>query len=74
MPELVQPTVCLAYANGTPAVCQKTLAAGRRLAISRKYADVSAAPILHLHRHEDGYIAFATERDGDDFRPLISIN
>ena len=32
------------------------------------------APILALHRHEDGYIAFAVARDGgEDFRPLISI-
>jgi len=32
------------------------------------------APILALHRHDDGYIAFAVARDsGDDFRPLISI-
>ena len=32
------------------------------------------APILALHRHHDGYIAFAVARDaGEDFRPLISI-
>lgn len=45
----------------------------RRLVISRKFAELAPAPILHLHRHQDGYIAFATERDGDDFRPLVSI-
>jgi hypothetical protein len=43
------------------------------LAVAKKYAEVCPAPILNLHRHEDGYIAFATERDGDDFRPLVSI-
>jgi hypothetical protein len=48
-------------------------ASDKRLAVSRKYAEVAPAPILHLHRHEDGYIAFATERDGEDFRPLVSI-
>lgn len=32
------------------------------------------APILALHRHDDGYIAFAAARDaGEDFRPLVSI-
>lgn len=32
------------------------------------------APILALHRHDDGYIAFAVARDqGDDFRPLVAI-
>src|ERR1700722_19997440 len=32
------------------------------------------APILALHRHNDGYIAFAVARDdGDDFRPLVAI-
>jgi hypothetical protein len=32
------------------------------------------APILALHRHHDGYVAFAVARDGgEDFRPLISI-
>lgn len=32
------------------------------------------APILALHRHDDGYIAFAVARDaGEDFRPLISV-
>jgi hypothetical protein len=43
------------------------------LQISEKFTEVVPAPILHLHRHEDGYIAFATERDGDDWRPLVSI-
>ncbi|HEV3202109.1 MAG TPA: hypothetical protein VGZ73_29625, partial [Bryobacteraceae bacterium] len=43
------------------------------VSISEKYAEVSPTPILRLHRHDDGYIAFATERDGDDFRPLVSI-
>jgi len=43
------------------------------LAISKKFREVTPAPILRLHRHQDGYIAFATERDGDDFRPLVSI-
>jgi hypothetical protein len=45
----------------------------RSLQICEKYAEVAPAPILHLHRHEDGYIAFAAERDGDDWRPLVSI-
>ena len=32
------------------------------------------APILALHWHNDGYIAFAAARDGgEDFRPLVSI-
>ena len=32
------------------------------------------APILALHRHDDGYIAFAVAREtGEDFRPLISV-
>ena len=32
------------------------------------------APILALHRHDDGYIAFAVARDAaEDFRPLISV-
>ena len=34
------------------------------------------APILALHRHNDGYIAFATARDtaeDKDFRPLVSV-
>ena len=32
------------------------------------------APILALHRHDDGYIAFAVARNaGEDFRPLVSI-
>lgn len=43
------------------------------LTISKAYSEVAPAPILHLHRHQDGYIAFATERDGEDFRPLVSI-
>jgi hypothetical protein len=43
------------------------------LSIPRQFAEITPAPILHLHRHRDGYIAFATERDGDDFRPLVSI-
>lgn len=43
------------------------------LTISERFAEVAPAPILHLHRHQDGYIAFATERDGDDWRPLVSI-
>src|SRR4051812_48916598 len=30
------------------------------------------APIMALHRHKDGYIAFAVS-DGDHFRPLVSI-
>jgi hypothetical protein len=44
-----------------------------RLQISQKFAEVVPTPILHLHRHADGYVAFATERDGDDWRPLVSI-
>jgi hypothetical protein len=43
------------------------------LMISKRYTEIATAPILHLHRHKDGYIAFAAERDGDDFRPLVSI-
>src|SRR5689334_21753816 len=43
------------------------------LAIQERYAEVATAPILYLHRHQDGYIAFATKRDDDDFRPLVSI-
>jgi hypothetical protein len=43
------------------------------LAVSRRFAQVSPAPILYLHRHQDGYIAFATERDDGDFRPLVAI-
>jgi hypothetical protein len=43
------------------------------LDIAKTYAEVTPAPILHLHRHQDGYIAFAAERDGDDFRPLVAI-
>ena len=32
------------------------------------------APIFALHRHDDGYIAFAVAREaGEDFRPLVSI-
>jgi hypothetical protein len=45
----------------------------RPLEICEKYAEVAPAPILRLHRHEDGYIAFATERDGEDWRPRVSI-
>ena len=37
------------------------------LTISKAYAGVAAAEILHLHRHQDGYISFATERDDEDF-------
>src|ERR1022692_1973106 len=44
-----------------------------KMAIIKTYAEIAAAPILHLHRHQDGYIAFAVERDGEDFRPLVSI-
>jgi hypothetical protein len=43
------------------------------LSIVERYSAISAAPILNLHRHQDGYIAFATERDGEDFRPLVAI-
>ena len=43
------------------------------LIIAKTYDEVSPAPILALHRHQDGYIAFATERDGEDFCPLVSI-
>lgn len=43
------------------------------LTVSEKFAEVCPAPILYLHRHLDGYISFATERDNDDFRPLVSI-
>ena len=43
------------------------------MVVSKKYTDMAPAPILRLHRHGDGYIAFARERDGDDFRPLVSI-
>src|SRR5690348_15476421 len=43
------------------------------LSIEKRYAEVAPAPILHLHRHQDGYISFARERDGDDWRPLVSI-
>src|ERR1022692_2169377 len=39
----------------------------------QRYTEIAAAPILRLHRHSDGYIAFAAERDGEDFRPVISI-
>lgn len=47
---------------------------GKDLSISRRFAEVAPAPILHLHRHQDGYVAFAVERDGgEDFRPLVSI-
>lgn len=32
------------------------------------------APIMALHRHDDGYISFAVSREaGEDFRPLVSI-
>lgn len=41
--------------------------------IAEKFAEPVAAPILYIHRHDDGYISFATERDGEDFRPLVSI-
>jgi hypothetical protein len=43
------------------------------LNICERYAEIVPAPILYLHRHQDGYIAFATERDGDDWRQLVSI-
>jgi hypothetical protein len=43
------------------------------LSIAQKFTKVCPAPILHLHRHEDGYISFAVEREGDDFRPLVAI-
>jgi hypothetical protein len=43
------------------------------LVVSRTFDRMSPAPLLQLHRHGDGYIAFATERDGEDFRPLVSI-
>ena len=43
------------------------------LALSRKFAEIAPAPILQIHRHQDGYISFATERDGEDFRPLVSL-
>ena len=43
------------------------------LSIVERYGAISGAPILNLHRHQDGYIAFATERDGEDFRPLVAI-
>jgi hypothetical protein len=43
------------------------------LVVAKTFAEVTPAPILHLHRHADGYIAFATERDGEDWRPLVSI-
>jgi hypothetical protein len=46
---------------------------GGRLLISERFQQNVPAPILRLHRHQDGYIAFATERDGDDFRPLVAI-
>jgi hypothetical protein len=39
----------------------------------QRFSEICPAPILRLHRHRDGYIAFASMRDGDDFRPLISI-
>jgi hypothetical protein len=45
----------------------------RHLSISRRFAEIAPAPILRLHRHQDGYIAFAAVRDGEDFRPLVSI-
>jgi hypothetical protein len=45
----------------------------RHLSISRRFAEIAPAPILRLHRHQDGYIAFAAVRDGVDFRPLVSI-
>jgi hypothetical protein len=43
------------------------------LLLARRYCKITTAPILHLHRHQDGYITFATMRDGEDFRPLISV-
>ena len=43
------------------------------LVLARRYSKITTAPILHLHRHQDGYITFATMRDGEDFRPLISV-
>jgi len=51
----------------------RLLPASGHLLISERFDQIAAAPILHLHRHRDGYIAFATKRDGDDFRPLVSI-
>jgi len=36
--------------------------------------EATIAPILALHRHQDGYIAFAVARDaGGDFRPFVLI-
>jgi hypothetical protein len=40
---------------------------------SRRFSEISTVPILQLHRHRDGYIAFATKRDDDDFRPRVAI-
>ena len=39
------------------------------VSIVERNGAISVAPIRNLHRHQDGYIAFATERDGEDFRP-----
>jgi hypothetical protein len=37
-------------------------------------SDLNLAPVAALHRHHDGYVAFAVSRDrGEDFRPLVSI-
>lgn len=45
--------------------------------ISETYSEVLPAPIRRLHRHADGFISFAVERDSEadesDFRPLVSI-
>jgi hypothetical protein len=43
------------------------------LNITKKYSEIAPAPILRLHRHSDGYVSFATERDGEDFRPIRAI-
>lgn len=56
-------------ASGTESVPEDRLCADNTSA-----AQPAIAPILALHRHDDGYIAFAVARDaGEDFRPLISI-
>jgi len=44
------------------------------LTITERYAEVAPEPILRLHRHKDGFISFAVERDnGEDFRQLVAI-
>jgi len=43
---------------------------------AHRFREPGIAPILALHRHNDGYIAFAVARDDGeekDFRPLVSI-